>query len=203
MKPVKATRATLQDLLDRVLDKGLVLGLDLIVCVADVPLLGLSLRAALAGIETMLEHGIMLDWDEAHRAWARNRRKENTAALDGFFGTLWYESGVYKAWVPCRLLTCGPELRFVDASGRCLGAFSKDAIETANIRPRENVAGRLAQDIEISLKGGGAFRFHPLDDPQRVLETCLERFAARRVAPVKSGPPPALNGGFRDGGNEV
>lgn len=61
-------RATLTDLLDRVLDKGLIIGLDAIICVAGVPLLGLNLRAALAGIDTFLEYGMMNDWQEALRA---------------------------------------------------------------------------------------------------------------------------------------
>ncbi len=73
MKPTPAVRATLTDLLNRALDKGLVLNLDLIICVSDVPLLGVNLRAALAGMETMIEYGMMVDWDEAQRAWTRER----------------------------------------------------------------------------------------------------------------------------------
>jgi len=61
------------DLLNRALDKGLVLNLDLIICVADIPLLGVNLKAALAGMETMLEYGLMADWGEAQRARARER----------------------------------------------------------------------------------------------------------------------------------
>ncbi len=83
MKPTPACRATLTDLLNRALDKGLVLNLDLIICIADVPLLGVNLRAALAGMETMLEYGIMVDWDEAHRAWARERLKADTGKVPG------------------------------------------------------------------------------------------------------------------------
>lgn len=63
--------ATLVDLLDRVLEKGVVLKTDVIITVADVPLLGLNLTALLAGMTTFLEYGIWEDWDEAHRAWAR------------------------------------------------------------------------------------------------------------------------------------
>ena len=77
---VPATRATLSDLLDRVLDRGIVLNLDMVICVADVPLLGVSLRAALAGMETMLKHGLMTGWDEAQRAWARKKVREGGAS---------------------------------------------------------------------------------------------------------------------------
>ncbi|GHH80357.1 gas vesicle protein [Promicromonospora soli] len=71
MEPTRDLRATLPDLLDVLLDKGVYLDLDLIVTVADIPLIGVSLRAAIAGIDTMLEHGMMQQWDEQTRAWAR------------------------------------------------------------------------------------------------------------------------------------
>lgn len=76
MDTISPGRATLSDLLDRVLDKGLVLHLDLLICLAGVPLLGVSLRAVLAGMETMLDYGLMADWDAAQRELARVRRKE-------------------------------------------------------------------------------------------------------------------------------
>ncbi len=61
-------QASLVDLLDRVLDRGLVINADIIICLAGVPLIGINLRAALAGMETMLEYGLMSDCDERIRA---------------------------------------------------------------------------------------------------------------------------------------
>ena len=70
------------DLLDRVLDKGLVLNADIIVSVAGVPLIGVNLRAALAGMETMLKHGVMqAGGDEKSRAWERKHRKKMLPSL--------------------------------------------------------------------------------------------------------------------------
>ena len=66
-------RATLADLLDRVLDKGLFLRADLVISVAGIPLIGVTLSAAVAGIETLLEYGIMSDWDTESRALADYR----------------------------------------------------------------------------------------------------------------------------------
>jgi hypothetical protein len=63
MRPTNARHATLVDLLDRVLEKGLVLNADLVIHVAGIPLLGVNLRACLAGVETMLKYGIWRDWD--------------------------------------------------------------------------------------------------------------------------------------------
>jgi hypothetical protein len=90
MNPTRESHATLVDLLDRVLDKGLVLDADLIIHVAGIPLLGVKLRAALAGMETMLKYGIWKDWDEAQRAIASKeyRRKKMAAAPESRVVTL-------------------------------------------------------------------------------------------------------------------
>jgi hypothetical protein len=53
--------ATVVDLLDRVLDRGVILEADLIITVAGVPLLAAKLRAALSSVETMVRHGFMAD----------------------------------------------------------------------------------------------------------------------------------------------
>lgn len=56
------------DLLDKILEKGVVVNSDLIITLADVPLIGVDLRLALAGIDRMLDYGLFEDWDAAHRA---------------------------------------------------------------------------------------------------------------------------------------
>lgn len=75
MEPTREAKATLVDLLDRVLDKGLIIHADIIVSVAGIPLIGVNLKAALAGMETMLEYGMMEDWDKAQRAIAQEELK--------------------------------------------------------------------------------------------------------------------------------
>lgn len=50
------------DLLDRVLDKGLLINADVIIALAGVPLIAVNLRAAVASVETMLEYGLMRDF---------------------------------------------------------------------------------------------------------------------------------------------
>lgn len=74
MNPTRDAHATLVDLLDRVLDKGLVLDADIIIHVAGIPLLGVKLRAILAGMDTMLKYGIWEDWDQAQRAVAAEKQ---------------------------------------------------------------------------------------------------------------------------------
>ncbi|MEW6228414.1 MAG: gas vesicle protein [Bacillota bacterium] len=78
MQPTRDTQAALVDLLERLLDKGVVLNTDVIVTVGGIPLLGVNLRILLAGMETMLRYGMWQDWDEAQRAFAaqETRRKQ-------------------------------------------------------------------------------------------------------------------------------
>lgn len=86
MEPIRDTHATLVDLLDRILDKGLVIYADVIVSVAGVPLIGVNLRAALAGMETMLKYGVMVDWDAKCRAWERENRAEKKSEASLTYG---------------------------------------------------------------------------------------------------------------------
>ncbi len=62
--------AGLVDLLDRVLDRGLVIHADIMITLAGVPLAGLNLRAVLAGMETLLADPQMREWDARVRARA-------------------------------------------------------------------------------------------------------------------------------------
>ena len=59
--PLQASRdqsSTLVDVIDRVLDKGLVINADICVSVAGVELLGIKIRAALASFETAAKYGL-------------------------------------------------------------------------------------------------------------------------------------------------
>jgi hypothetical protein len=81
MEPTRNSHATLVDLLDRVLDKGLVINADIIISLAGVPLIGVNLRAALAGMGTMLKYGVMEEWDEHTRAWESEQRKKTVEPI--------------------------------------------------------------------------------------------------------------------------
>lgn len=54
----RETGATLVDLIDRILDKGVVINADIQVSVAGVELLGIKIRAALASFETAARYGL-------------------------------------------------------------------------------------------------------------------------------------------------
>jgi len=104
MEPTRDTRVTLVDLLDRVLDKGLVINADIIVSVAGIPLIGVNLRAALAGMETMVKYGLMKGWDEKIRAGHEKNREISLVQGEELklkmSGSFFYSQGVYTAWRP-------------------------------------------------------------------------------------------------------
>ncbi|KAE8763911.1 gas vesicle protein [Georgenia thermotolerans] len=83
LQPTRDPRATLPDLLEVLLNKGVYLDLDLIITIADIPLIGVNLRATIAGIETMLEYGMMRSWDEQTRAWVRRSISRHLPLADG------------------------------------------------------------------------------------------------------------------------
>lgn len=104
MEPTRDTHYTLVDLLDRVLDKGVVLYADVIVSVAGIPLIGVNLRAALAGMETMVSYGVMQEWDQRIRAERSEIGKQGELPLAAgeqvklkVFGSHYYSEGIYSA----------------------------------------------------------------------------------------------------------
>ncbi len=58
MEPTRERSGTLVDVVDAVLDKGLVINADITVSVVGVELLGIKIRAALASFETAARYGL-------------------------------------------------------------------------------------------------------------------------------------------------
>ncbi|MCG8470482.1 MAG: gas vesicle protein [Desulfobacterales bacterium] len=105
MDPLPRSQATLVDLLDRALTKGIVIHADLVISVAGIPLIGVNLRAALAGMETMIRYGLLKEWDTKIRqqAMAESVQKENQLMQNETFlfkaRASWYDhAGLHPAW---------------------------------------------------------------------------------------------------------
>lgn len=104
MKPERENNFV--DLLDRLLNKGIILNADLIISVAGVPLIGINLKAALASIETMLDYGMMEAWDKSTREWYAKELANKTSALlmEGenivlrISGSIWHSQGIIQEW---------------------------------------------------------------------------------------------------------
>jgi len=64
--PLKSEEVTLLEILDRVLDKGVVISGDIVISVADIDLIYLGLRVLLSSVETMekMKRGEELEEEE-------------------------------------------------------------------------------------------------------------------------------------------
>ena len=67
MQPSRADEDVVVDLLDVILRDGAVVEADVVISIADIPLVGLKLRAAIAGMTTMTQYGMFEDWDREQR----------------------------------------------------------------------------------------------------------------------------------------
>jgi hypothetical protein len=62
MEPTRTDQHAVVELLDVLLDEGVIIQADVVVTVADIPLVGISLRAAIAGMAKMSEYGVDVSW---------------------------------------------------------------------------------------------------------------------------------------------
>lgn len=76
MKPTKTDPHAIVDVLDVLLREGAMIQADVLVSVADIPLIGINLRAAVAGLTTMREYGFFEHWDVEKRRRREDRRSE-------------------------------------------------------------------------------------------------------------------------------
>lgn len=77
MKPTKETDNAIVDVLDVILREGAMIHADVLISVADIPLIGINLRAAVAGMTTMREYGFFENWDLETRRRGKDRRTES------------------------------------------------------------------------------------------------------------------------------
>ena len=199
MEPTRNLHATLVDLLDRVLDKGLVIHADLIVSVAGVPLIGVSLKAALAGMETMLKYGMFSDWDECTRAQEReHRNKEGELIGPGeetileMLGSYYYSEGIYTAWRAGHIYLTNRRLILYHPG------FEDILLET----PLESILGLAVerethldeerrQELRLILKGDKVVRLHAVDIP-KLKEVLEQRLSVLGLAWREVREPPLL-----------
>lgn len=173
MEPTRDSHATLVDLLDRVLDKGLVLNADIIIQVAGIPLLGVNLKACLAGMETMLEYGIWQDWDEAQRAFAAEEHRLNKKKIPletgeevllKMFASYWYNKGIYRNWRPGHLyITDRRLLLFRQEPPEVLFQCSYEEIKRLTIESKHNITGKETNYLYLLLSSGELVQLHPTE----------------------------------------
>jgi len=171
MEPTRNTHATLVDLLDRVLDKGLVIQADLIVSVAGVPLIGVNLRAALAGMETMLKYGMMQAWDERTRALEGISRSEKEISqvygeeiILKMLGAYHSDEGIYTAWRYGHIcLTREKLLLYHGGFEKVLFNTPLENIRGLAIRTGEKFTGEEREELCLFLEGDRITRLSALN----------------------------------------
>ncbi|WP_162300543.1 gas vesicle protein GvpJ [Anaerosacchariphilus polymeriproducens] len=171
MEPNRSPQATLNDLLDRILDKGLLLNTDLIVTVAGIPLIGINLKLALAGMETMLEYGIMKDWDEAQRAVARKETERQTPTLGNeeeiifsVFGSHWYSKGIYNNWRPGTIYITNERLiMFRKIPYEVLLDIKYEKIKGMAIQEKDHFINGTREELYLVLQDDEMVRLHTTD----------------------------------------
>ena len=198
MHPVRRRETTLNDLLDRLLTKGLMLNSDVVVTVSGIPLLGLNLRLALAGMSTMLRYGFMTDWDAAIRSVAQKKQAEEGPRLEegervllSLFGSCWYSQGIYSAWRPGLIyLTNTRLLLYRQEPSEMLLDIQLKLINDMDVRQVAHFSGRDRQEVWLTLASGDVVRLHSADSEQ--LLAALEK--ARLLAGPKNVESPAADG---------
>ncbi|MCK4429886.1 MAG: gas vesicle protein [Candidatus Aminicenantes bacterium] len=167
-------RATLVDLLDRVFDKGVVLYADVVISVAGIPLIGVNLRAALAGMETMVEYGIMQDMDIKTRMLeTQHRKKREVSFIEGeelilkIFGSYHYKSGIYNAWKSGQFyLTNTRLLLYQKDFDEVVFETPVDRIRAITVRSETSFTGKMRDIIYLYLQDKKVVRISVLDTQQ-------------------------------------
>lgn len=171
MEPTRSPQATLNDLLDRILDKGIFLNADLIISVSGIPLIGLNLKLALAGVETMLQYGIMEDWDEAQRAIANKELKAKDVPIGkgeyitfSIFGTHWYSKGIYECWRAGIIYITNKRLiMFRKEPAEVLFEIPYEHIKAIAIKEKTYYTGIIRQELCLMLNDTEVISLHTND----------------------------------------
>jgi len=172
MEPTRRQQATLVDLIDRILDKGILLNTDLIISLSGIPLLGINLKLALAGMETMLEYGIMVDWDEAQRSIANKEIKRTELHLDNdeyvifaAYGTHWYSKGIYESWRGGTIYITNKRLvMFRKIPAETLLEISYEKIRAMVIKECPHYTGVMRKELHLLLVDNNeAIQMHSID----------------------------------------
>lgn len=194
MDPNRSPQTTLNDLLDRILDKGILLNTDLIVTVAGIPLIGINLKLALAGMETMLEYGIMKDWDEAQRAVAMKETVKEKPTLGkeeyiifSVFGTHWYSKGIYNNWRAGTIYITNKRLiMFRKMPFEILLEIYYEEVNAMALQEKDHFVGGKREELCLLLKENETARLHTKDVP--ALKKALEDIIQTKGLSLEENP---------------
>lgn len=193
LEPTRDPRVTLPDLIEVLLNRGVILHLDLIVAVADIPLIGVSLKAAVAGIETMLEYGMMRQWDDQTRAWVQRSISRSVPFAEGEeliarMAGGHERSGLYTAWRPGTLYLTDRRLFLFRREPReMLWEAPLERIRAIEPDPERSVGGEDRLRLRVVLDDGSEVRLSAAE-PERML-TLLREQMDRLGRPLSTALP--------------
>lgn len=167
MEAERESKATLVDLLDRILDKGVIVNADAIVSLAGIPLIAIQLNALVASVETMLSYGMWQDWDSAIRASAAESYRQNSKKLpfkqfsdeiliSEFSGSCWYSDGISGTWKSGKIrLTDKRIIHYRTRPQELLFDIKHEEIMSVRMNEETDRGNENARHIDIDLKCGG------------------------------------------------
>ncbi|WP_231442410.1 gas vesicle protein [Brevibacterium zhoupengii] len=203
MQPTRDPRATLPDLIEVLLNKGVYLNLDLIISVSDIPLIGINLRATIAGIETMLEYGMMRQWDEDTRKWVQQSVRahlplaEDEEILAKMAGGH-YQDNFYRTWRPgSAYLTSQRLIIHRRDPAETLWQAKLSSIESITPLSEPSIGGEERIRILVRLNDGSESKLSALE-PERLIRLVQEQRGAAlqpSTGRVSSSSPQPLKQG--------
>ena len=200
MEPSRS-ECDINDVLDKLLNKGLVLNADLIISVAGIPLLGVNLRAAIAGMETMLEYGMMEAWDKSTREWYTKEFAGRMAAplvmgeevIIRTFGSIWSSQGIINTWKPGFLyLTNNRLFLWRKEPPEMLFEVSLDKIEGLMVK-KENHFKKEREELYLQFDCGEVARIHVsnVTELKQTIKMIVEKKLENRIViPSERTPLP-------------
>ena len=151
------------------------LNADVLISVAGIPLLGLNLKAALAGMDTMLKYGIWEDCrmqpkghgqqkSEEERSLTSCPLQEGEEILLRTFGTHWHSKGIYHSWRPAYIYVTNRRIFLYrkEPAEVLFTAYYEDIMGYA-IERKVNIAKKETDYLCIMLKNGAIAKLHPTD----------------------------------------
>ncbi|MEY8568676.1 gas vesicle protein [Brevibacterium linens] len=194
MQPTRDPRATLPDLIEVLLNKGVHLNLDLIISVSDIPLIGINLRATIAGIETMIEYGMMQQWDRDTREWVQRAVRTHLplAADEEILAKMaggHYQDNFYRTWRPgSAYLTTQRLIIHRRDPAETLWQTRLDAIASVSPLRESSIGGEERTRILVGLKDGSEAVLSALE-PDRLISLVQARLG--RADGASSSTPEA------------
>ncbi|GAB3526939.1 gas vesicle protein [Arthrobacter monumenti] len=207
MQPTRDVQATLPELVDVLLNKGVYLDLDLIITVADIPLIGVNLKATIAGMETMLEYGMMKNWDERTRAWIRHSVSRQVPLRPGeqviakmAGGHYWQDpNGTFDTWRPGSIfLTTHRIIAFRRDPQEILWQANLYDIEQVVLQSETSVGGEKRSRLLVEKHDGGTALLSAAQ-PHRMRDLVRQAQAGTVEIEASAGGPATRSQAERDG----